>query len=113
MKVEKLWKPSSCLPWRAERMGTETRVWYTIIDCVGNEIMTTDKWPIVDEHQALADVAFILCLVNNSRTILVNNKPIRIEWYGENNDEIRIAGEHAGNGEPTSAGPNPAGVGTN
>ena len=94
MKTEKLWRPSN-FPWTAKRncidvgkrFNGETAhvVWYTILDELGNEIMNTERANEDEDCQVRAEVAFILMTVNKSRTIIIDKKPVTIDWIGDAN----------------------------
>lgn len=77
----KLWRPSNT-PWRAEKRGTETYLWYRILDDMGNEIFFTERVPLADEGSIEGEVALLLSSVNKSKVVTIDNVPRTIEWYG-------------------------------
>ena len=106
MRIEKLWKPSN-FPWTAVRKcvdvgqrfnGEPARVvWYTILDELGNEIMNTERAREDEDCQVRAEVAFILMTVNKSRTIIIDKKPVTIDWIGDANGNDIARQEQPGN----------------
>lgn len=77
-----IWEPQNCLPWRAERKGTDEYIWYVIKDSYGSEIFSTcsmrDRG---DEHDDFFRmVCKTLVEVNGSPEIQINDKKFTVQW---------------------------------
>jgi hypothetical protein len=99
MRTEKLWRPESSCPWRALKKGTDTYVWYEIVDCDGWDVCSLGavRYGTEEHDELFRQMAHILCTVNKTNVIQIGDEKINIHWHGEQNGQPKSDAANDGN----------------
>lgn len=80
----KAWRPNNSLPWRVNRGGSDSYVWFTVVDNHGDEIVTTGGvLPGEEADECLRLVAHLVTKANGSNEFFLNEEKVKMEWIGE------------------------------
>ena len=79
VQVRRAYRPSDT-PWTAKRGGTERLVWYTVFNCFGDEVASMGSVLEDEEDALIAQLYLMLTAVNQSETIEIDGRQVRIEW---------------------------------